>query len=129
MGGFPKYCVWVDSQNIAYGWIPKTLRMGGFPKHCVWGDSQNIAYGGSPQTDFTQVSSAKNRLSHDYTLLKGVTETVRETFDMSRPIWIELHRRNVHKNYSVAIRVVVDRDSSVGIATGYGLDGPGIECR
>jgi hypothetical protein len=26
-------------------------------------------------------------------------------------------------------KVAVDRDSSVGIATGYGLDGPGIESR
>jgi len=60
-------------------------------------DCQNITYGGSPQTVFAQVSSAKNRLSHHYVLLKGVTETVRETVDISGPSWIE-----VHKNYSVA---------------------------
>jgi hypothetical protein len=31
---------------------------------------------------------------------------VRETFDISRPIWIEVHKGNVHKHYSVAMSVV-----------------------
>ena len=64
-------------------------------------DSQNITYGGSPQTVLAKVSSAKNRLSHDYILLEGLTDTVRDTVDISRPVWIE-----VHKKYSVAMSVV-----------------------
>jgi len=32
-------------------------------------------------------------------------------------------------NFSVLMGYLVGRDSSVGIATGYGLDGPGIESR
>jgi len=31
--------------------------------------------------------------------------------------------------YYIAYNFLVGRDSSVGIATGYGLDGPGIEFR
>jgi len=30
---------------------------------------------------------------------------------------------------TIKVIIIVGRDSSVGIATGYGLDGPGIESR
>jgi hypothetical protein len=35
----------------------------------------------------------------------------------------------LHQGFSHLNRVAVCRDISVGIATGYGLDGPGIESR
>jgi len=38
---------------------------------------------------------------------------------------IELEKHNI----DIIILVIVGRDSSVGIATNYGLDGPGIESR
>jgi hypothetical protein len=52
---------------------------------------------------------------------------------LRRALGTKLRNKNVHKfclfiRSSVAVPYV-GRDSSVGIATGYGLDGPGIESR
>jgi hypothetical protein len=38
-------------------------------------------------------------------------------------------KRHMICSHNVKHRFTVGRDSSVGIATGYGLDGPGIESR